>query len=170
MPGSRKSIRLKNYDYTQQGAYYVTVCVNDRKCLFGDVRNGEMVLNEFGTIVQNEWIKTSEMRENIDLDEFIVMPNHIHGIINIVGAHCNVPLHDRVEKFGRSISNSIPTIIKLFKSTTTKQINQLRKTPRKPVWQRNFYEHVIRDGSGLNRIREYIINNPANWEKDEYYG
>jgi len=121
------------------------------------------------SIARNEWTKTPEMRKNIDLDKFIVMPNHMHGIIIIVGAHCNVPLHDRFEKFGRSISNSIPTIIKLFKSTTTKQINQLRNTPRKPVWQRGFYEHVIRDESDLNRIREYIINNPVNWEKDEYY-
>ena len=169
MPGNRRSIRLKNYDYTQEGAYYVTVCVDDRKCVFGDAGDGKMILNEYGKIVQNEWYKTREMRKNIDLDEFIVMPNHIHGIINIVGAHCNVPLHDRFEKFGRSISNSIPTIIKLFKSTTTKQINQLRNTPRKPIWQRNFYEHVIRDESDLARIREYIISNPSNWEKDEYY-
>ncbi|MFQ5680547.1 MAG: transposase [Candidatus Omnitrophota bacterium] len=103
----------------------------------------------------------------IQLDEFIIMPNHIYGIINIVGAHCNAPLHNRVEKFGRSISNSIPTIIKLFKSTTTKQINQLRNAPQKSVWQRNYYEHIIRDERDLSRIREYIINNPVNWNMDE---
>ena len=103
------------------------------------------------------------------MDGFVVMPNHIHGIINIVGAHCNVPLHNRFEKFGCSIPNSIPTIIKLFKSTTTKQINILRDTQGKPVWQRNYYEHVTRDEHNLTRIREYIINNPAKWEEDDYY-
>ncbi len=97
------------------------------------------------------------------------MPNHLHGIINIVGAHCNVPLHNRIEQFGRSTSNSIPTIIKLFKSTTTEQINIISDTPGVRLWQRNYYEHIIRNESELNRIRQYIINNPANWEQDRYY-
>ena len=183
----RKQLRLKNYDYSQEGTYYVTVCTQNRECLFGVVCDGEMKLNEYGEIVKHEWGKTGEIRKNIELDEFIVMPNHIHGIINIVGAHCNVPdneyisgdgydrgtcnvpLRNRIEKFGRSISNSIPTIIKLFKSTTTKQINQLRNTSGKSIWQRGFYEHIVRDEKDLNRIREYIMNNPAKWDEDKYY-
>ncbi|MCF7873319.1 MAG: transposase [Candidatus Omnitrophica bacterium] len=169
MPGKRRSIRLKEYDYAQQGAYFVTICVNNRKCLFGDVFNGEMILNERGRIVQQEWHKTGKIRKNIELDEFVIMPNHLHGIINIVGAHCNVPLHDRIEQFGRSTSNSIPTIVKLFKSTTTKQINIIRNTAGIRLWQRNYYEHVIRNEFELNCIREYIATNPANWKQDQYY-
>jgi len=166
---SRRSIRLKEYDYSSAGGYFVTICTQGKEHIFGKVMNGEMELNEYGKIVKQEWYKTGEIRKNIDLDEFIVMPNHVHGIINIVGAHCNVPLHGRIEKFGRSTSNSIPTIIKLFKSTVTKQINQKRNTPKHPVWQRNYYEHVIRNENDLRHIREYIVNNPAKWEEDEYY-
>jgi putative transposase len=169
MPGNRKSIRLKDYDYTQAGAYYVTVCVNNRKCMFGDVHNGEMVLNEYGEMADKCWNQISQHFPHVELDECIIMPNHLHGIINItpnVGAGFPRPDNDK----GRG--NRAPTlgqIIAYFKYGSTKQINQLRDTPRKPVWQRNFYEHVIRDESGLNRIREYIVNNPAQWEKDEYY-
>ena len=164
----RKQLRLKNYDYTQEGAYYVTGCTQNRECLFGNVRDGKMELNEYGKIVKQEWYKTGEIRKNIELDEFIVMPNHIYGIIIIAGT-CNVPQRNRNEKFGSSVSNSIPTIIKLFKSTTTKQINQRRNTTKKSIWQRGFYEHVIRNEEDLNRIRQYVIYNPMKWEEDKYY-
>jgi REP element-mobilizing transposase RayT len=173
---NRKSIRLKNYNYSQPGAYYVTICAQNRKCLFGEIYDGKMVLNEYGEIVQKEWRRTEKIRKNIELDKFIIMPNHIHGIINIVGTHCNVPLqnhdtpsHNHVEKFGHSTPNSIPTIIKLFKSTTTRQINVIRNTPGVRVYQRNYYERIIRNKFGLNRIRRYILDNPANWENDKYY-
>ncbi len=166
---NRKSIRLKNYNYSQPGMYYVTICVNNRKYLFGDIYNEKMILNKYGRIIQKEWCKTEKIRKNIELDEFIIMPNHIHGIINIVRAHCNVPVHNHVEKFGCSTPNSIPTIVKLFKSTTTKQINQLRNMPKQPIWQRNYYEHTIRTEFNLNRIRHYILDNPGNWKNDKYY-
>jgi REP element-mobilizing transposase RayT len=163
----RRSIRLPEYDYSQVGAYFVTICTYNRECLFGNIEDGKLILNEYGKIVCVEWIKTGEIRFNVQLDEYVIMPNHIHGIIAIVGAHCNVPLQPQIERFGQSTRNSIPTIIKLFKSTTTKQINQIRNTPSIPVWQRNYYEHVIRDDKDLCRIREYIQNNSLQWDMDE---
>jgi len=166
----RHSVRLKGYDYSQSGAYFITICTNGRQCVLGEFWEGTIILNENGRIVNNERLKTSEIRQNVTLDEYIIMPNHIHGIINIVetnnnvGAHGNVPL--QIEKFGKSTSNSIPTIIKLFKSTVTKQINIIRGTPGEKFWQRNYYEHIIRNGDELNKIREYIIYNPLKWELD----
>jgi len=163
---------LKGFDYAQSGAYFVTICTKDRECLFGKIVDEEMILNEFGDIANAEWLKTAKIRPNVGIDEFVVMPNHLHGNLFLhdsdnVGAHCNVPLPDtQTEEFGKSTVNSIPTIIKLFKSTVTKQINELRGTPGKPVWQRNYFDRIIRDEDELNRIREYIIFNPAKWAED----
>ncbi len=136
-----------------------------------------MPLHSFGKIAKTEWLRTAEIRKNIFIDEFIIMPNHLHGNIFIydpddvraqaVGAHCNVHLHSaQTERFGKSTHNSIPTIVKLFKSTVTKQINGLRNTPGQPVWQLNYFERVIRDEDQLNRIREYIRYNPLKWDED----
>ncbi len=119
-------------------------------------------------------MRTPEIRNNVPIDECVIMPNHLHGILFLrewddVGAHCNVPLPDtpQIEQFGKSTVNSIPTIIKLFKSTVTKQINELRATPGQPVWQRTYFERVIRDEDELNRIRDYIIYNPVKWVDEE---
>ncbi|HGY11191.1 MAG TPA: transposase [Desulfobacterales bacterium] len=146
----RRSIRLQGYDYSQAGLYFITICTKDGEHLFGEITDGKMVLNAFGKIADNEWLKTGEIRDNVELSEYVIMPNHIHGIIVlndlIVGAHCNVPLHEpQIEQFGKSTKNSIPTIVKLYKSAVTKKINILRNTPGIPVWQRNYYEHIIRN-------------------------
>jgi REP element-mobilizing transposase RayT len=164
----RRSVRLKDYDYSQAGAYFITICTKNRECLFGSIVNGEMLLSEWGMIVKNEWLRTSIIRPNIVVDEFVLMPNHLHGILVIVDTDCRGTLQraPTVEQFGKPTSNSIPTIIRLFKSTTTKQINELRKTPGEPLWQRNYYEHIIRNGRELERIREYVINNPLKWSLD----
>jgi len=168
----RRSIRLKEYDYTTAGYYCITICTYDHQCLFGEIKNGKFLSNRMGQIVQTEWKKTPAIRPNILLDEFVIMPNHLHGIIiidNAVGAHRNVPLPPKsptIEQFGKSTPNSIPTIVKLFKSTVTKQINILRKTPTQPVWQRDYFEHIIRNDKELFNIRQYIINNPLKWELD----
>ena len=168
----RRSTRLKGFDYSQPGIYFLTICTYGHVCIFGKINGNKMVLNEFGKIVETEWKKTQRIRDNIQLDAYIIMPDHVHGIIRItdgcVGAHCNVPLqHGNVspqtEQFGKSTRNSIPTIIKLFKSTATRQINQSRNTPGLPVWQRNYFDHVIRNEEELYRIRQYIRNNPVNW-------
>ncbi len=127
-----------------------------------------MLLNELGRIVKEEWLRTGRIRQNLEIDEFIVMPNHIHGILNITdngrGTLQRAPTE---EQFGKPVSNSIPTIVRLFKSTTTKQINKFRNKPSVLVWQRNYYEHIIRDDKELQAIREYIRYNPLKWNEDE---
>jgi REP element-mobilizing transposase RayT len=172
----RRSIRLQEYDYTGPGAYFITVCTQNGECLLSDVVKGKMVLNQFGEVVKKEWLKTFDMRRDLILDEYIVMPNHFHGIIII--ANNNTKTIDNFgrgtlqraptfEQFGRPVSNSIPTVIRLFKSSTTKQINEFCQTPKMPLWQRNYYEHIIRNEDELNQIREYVAENPLKWETDE---
>lgn len=169
----RRSIRLKGYDYSQPGAYFATICTYNKKCVFGDVIDGNNHLNGFGKIVEKEWLKTFDMRKNLKLDGYVVMPNHLHGIIMIEGRgvlqYTQLGTLQRAptyEHFGKPVSSSIPTIIRLFKSTTTKQINQLRQTPGMYLWQRNYYEHIIRSENELNQVREYINNNPLQWQFD----
>jgi REP element-mobilizing transposase RayT len=143
--------------------------------LFGTIDDGEMILNEHGKVVKREWLNTFDIRQNIELDEYVIMPNHFHGIITIAcrgtlqRARKDVPNeHARtVERFGKPVSNSIPTIIRLFKSAVTKQINHIRNTPGCPVWHRNFYERVIRNEKELFQTREYIQNNPLQWDLDK---
>jgi len=176
----RRSIRLKGYDYSQNGAYFITLCTQDRRSIFGKIIKGEMQLSQLGIIARDEWLKTSEMRKNIEMDEFVVMPNHFHGIIVIddflgTGTLQRAPTraHTR-EQFGKPTSNTIPTIIRGYKAAVTKQINTIQINAgvyNKPerIWQRNYYEHVIRNEASLNRIREYIMSNPLNWQADDYY-
>ncbi|QUW01469.1 transposase [Chloracidobacterium sp. MS 40/45] len=241
----RRSIRLKDYDYTRMGAYFVTLCTRNRTCLFGEIVAGEMRLNEYGEIVQEEWFRSAEIRREIVLfsDEFVVMPNHIHGIVRIVespNAHvgatgptagatdatvgatdatagatdatagatdatagatdatagatdatagatdATVGATDAtagatdamvgatdatVGATGRSplqgpAKRSLASFVAGFKSAVTKRINDRRGTPGATVWQRNYYEHIIRHEESLNRIRAYILNNPLQWHLD----
>jgi len=167
---NRRSIRLANYDYSQTGAYFITLCIQNRQCLFGQIMEGEMELNEYGQIVQAEWLKTAQIRTNLVMDEFIAMPNHVHGII-VINNPRRGTMHRAptpiIEQFGKPVSNSIPTIIRGFKSAVTTRINKMRNTPAIQVWQRNYYEHVIRNEIDLEEIREYIQKNPLKWLEDE---
>ena len=176
----RKSHRLKQYDYSQNGYYYVTVLIYNRNLLFGNILNKKPVgtrravseiipeinINQYGKIVREEWENTQRLRNNITLDEYVIMPNHIHGIIiiNDTDTARRVP----TGQFGKPISGSLSTIIGSFKSAVTKRINELRQTTLPPVWQKLFYDHVIRTDISLQNIRQYIINNPATWDNDEY--
>jgi REP-associated tyrosine transposase len=172
----RRSIRLKGYDYSQNGAYFITLCTQDRKPIFGKILDGEMQLSQFGIITRDEWLRTSEIRKNVEMDEFVVMPNHFHGIIVIDNLSGTGTLQraPTVERFGKPTSNTIPTIIRGYKAAVTKQINSLNinagvyNMPER-IWQRNYYEHVIRNEASLNKIREYIMSNPLNWQEDDYY-
>ena len=163
----RRSIRLKGYDYSQPGGYFVTIVAQNRECLFGNVVDGEMVLNEAGRIVEWTWYDLSNHVDDIELDEFVVMPNHVHGIIiihdnRIVGAGSEpAPTEPAPTK-----RHGLPEIIRQFKTFSGKRINQWRGATGIPVWQRNYWEHIIRDENDLNRIREYINNNPFDWESD----
>ena len=171
---NRRSIRLKEYDYSQPGWYFITICSQNRDTLFGDVIDGKMVLNDAGEIVNMEWQKTAEIRKNIIIDQYAIMPNHLHGIIGIVDEE-DIPgkgtMHraPTIEQYGKPTSNSIPTIIRGFKSAVTKKINIKNNTPGAPVWQRNYYERIIRDDPELNRIRKYINENPFKWQIDKYF-
>lgn len=171
----RRSIRLQGYDYAQAGAYFVTICTLDRECLFGRVVDGQMRLSEAGEVVAGEWINTADVRDEVALDEWVVMPNHFHGILVIAdgrGAAVGRGMARRApmaERFGRPVSGSVPTIIRSCKSAVTRRVNELRQTPGAGLWQRNYWEHVIRDEAECDRIRAYIRDNPARWEGDRLY-
>jgi len=165
----RRSIRLPGHDYSSDGAYFVTIVTRERELLFGDVIAGEMRLNPYGMVVVREWTRSAEIRKELSLDSFVVMPNHLHAIVHIrgVGAHGRAPL--RTPRPADSPSRkpqSLGSLVAGFKASATKAINLLHDTPGVPVWQRNYYERVIRDQIELARIRQYIADNPANWQSD----
>jgi putative transposase len=167
---------LKGYDYAATGAYFITICAHNRECLFGEIVDGEMLPGEYGRVVMSEWMKTSEIRKEVELGEFVVMPNHFHAILMV--DCCRGPARHwkgtarrapTVEEFGKPINGSLPTIIRSFKSSVTKCINEIRNSPGLPVWQRNYYEHVIRDEVDYNRIAEYVTINPQRWLEDKLH-
>jgi REP element-mobilizing transposase RayT len=169
----RRSIRLKGYDYTRAGAYFVSICTKDRACLFGDVADGVMRLNQMGHIVRQCWLAIPDHFPHVLLDEFVVMPNHVHGILvimptHIVGATHASPLQndDTPTRPRGPQPRSVASIVGSFKSAAAKRINEHRGTPGAPIWQRNYYEHVIRDDESLNLIRNYIADNPLRWPID----
>ncbi|GLI32783.1 transposase [Desulforhabdus amnigena] len=173
---NRRSIRLRGYDYSQAGAYFVTICTQNRECLFGEIVDGEMRLNTAGKIVADEWVKTEEIRNEIEMDEWVVMPNHLHGILVITGS--GITPHGEGDRRCRGDQPVAPTgprprsigaVMAGFKSAVTKRINELRRTPGQKLWQRNYWEHIVRTETELNRIREYIWNNPAQWELDRLH-
>ncbi len=155
----RRSIRLRDYDYSKEGAYFITVCIKNRECVLGKIENGKMTLDEYGMIVEKEWLRTETMCFNILMANYIVMPNHFHGII-IINADCRGGVTPPLRKY------TLGQIVAYFKYQTVKQINQIRKTPGIPVWQRNYYEHIIRNKKELDNIRRYIEANPVLWEYD----
>ena len=173
MNRNRRSIRLRGYDYSQAGVYFVTICTHNRRSeksfapyLFGEIVDGEMVLNDVGRLVAKCWRDIPAHFPHVELDEFIVMPNHVHGILliaNCRGTACRAPTGER---FGKPIGGSLPTIVRSFKSAATKRINERRNEPGMKFWQRNYYEHIIRNEGELSDIREYIVNNPLKWEFD----
>ena len=182
----RRSIRLQGYDYSWQGAYYVTICTQNRECLFGNIQHNEMVLNQAGEMICKTWNDLSIKYPNIGIDEFIIMPNHVHGIICIVGAplvgalslESPMGVADRAgtrpnKRAGtRPAPTTLGNVVGIFKSISTHQyainVNANNWTPFPgKLWQRNYYDHIIRNDNELNRIREYIFNNPLQWDDDE---
>ncbi|GET34162.1 hypothetical protein PbJCM13498_30250 [Prolixibacter bellariivorans] len=184
----RRSIRLKNYDYAGKGLYFITLCTAQRKNLFGEIINGELFLNPLGEIAKEEWAKTPEIRNNTSLGAFIIMPNHMHGIISI-DYQIRKPRKDEIGKF-HSPSHTIGAIIRGYKGATTRRIHQLIREIKEgggagdrtgklqfaptallsgesSIWHRNYYEKIIRNEKAYRNISNYIINNPANWKKDK---
>jgi len=178
---NRHSIRLKGYDYSRQGLYYITLCCKDRICLFGEIIDGKMILNDAGKIADECWNQIPEHFPNTILHEYIVMPNHIHGIIEIIETHDNQDTC-RGEKFFaptifahaptintkfKSPAKTIGSIIRGFKIGVTKWFRN--NTENYTVWQRNYYDIIIRNKQSYDFISDYIINNPINWHKDNLY-
>jgi REP element-mobilizing transposase RayT len=156
---SRRSIRLLEFDYSQPGAYFVTICTHHHGNTLGNCHDSMIQLNQIGNIIQSEWNCLKIRFPEISLDAFIVMPNHIHGIILIT--HESSANNKKIHPLG--------TVIGEYKSTTTRLINAIQKTPGKLFWQRNYYEHIIRDEDALIKVREYIQYNPINWALDKEY-
>ena len=158
----RRLLRLKNFDYSSPGAYFVTLCSYHREHLFGQVVNEEMKLNETGDMVKSVWYDLPKHYSNIELDQFVIMPNHVHGIIafcDSVGAGLK-PAPTTPQNHGLS------EVVRALKTFSSRNINLFLKTPNRPIWQRGYYEHVIRDEESLNKIRNYIIQNPLSWHLD----
>ena len=153
----RKLIRLENYDYSQPGYYFVTVCTKDHADWFGLINNGQMNLNEFGGIVERQWLWLGKQYPYINLDTYVIMPNHFHGILVIVGNGRDRSLQNKIKP--------VPELLGVFKTTSSKLIHLAGGNGF--LWQKSYYDHVIRGDKELNLIREYIIFNPAQWEKDE---
>jgi REP element-mobilizing transposase RayT len=172
----RRSVRLRDVRYTEPGGYFVTVCTRDRGCLFGEVVDGEMRLNVFGEIAEECWLAIPVHFPVVQLDAFVVMPNHVHGVIGIIGegiatyqqrrgATCCAPTTERINVE----AGSLGAMVRSFKSPVTKQINAMRGTPGVSVWQRGYWDRIIRNERELERIRRYIAENPARWVEDRYY-
>ena len=191
MKPNRQSHRLRGYDYTQPGAYFITLCTKNKDCLFGEIHHGKMDLNEYGNIVQECWYDLPNHYPTIELDSFVVMPNHIHGIV-ILKTHLEnresadskcLTMGNRFSDAGAGFKpapasitpveharpfkyHGLPEIVRALKTFSARRINILRDMRGVPVWQRNYHEHIIRRGTSLNRIQRYILMNPLKWEWD----
>jgi REP element-mobilizing transposase RayT len=196
MKPTRRSIRLPSYDYTSSGAYFVTICTKNRQHFFGKFLNGKMNLSKIGKIASQNWQDISNHYDHVELGKFVVMPNHIHGIIWIVGTRLDLPdkketvgaslgmtddenmnaricqgkprrepLHKR--EFGAPQSGSLSMIINHYKAFVKRWCNKNGYDYFQ--WQRNYYEHIIRNNDDLNNISEYIQKNPLNWEQDKEF-
>jgi putative transposase len=175
----RRSIRLRDYDYSQAGAYFVTICVYNQEYLLGDVVDGEARLSEAGEIVAQMWDDLPSRFPTVELDAFVVMPNHVHGIIVIVerpasepvGAGLALPsantLNDHEKRGTPRGAPTVGDIVGAFKSLSAIACNRLLDRGGVPFWQRNYWEHIVRDERDLNRLRDYIAANPARWFEDE---
>jgi REP element-mobilizing transposase RayT len=171
----RRSIRLKGYDYSSAGYYFVTICVRGGVCSMGDIVDGDMIYSDYGRIAMKSWLWLADRYDHVELDEWTVMPNHLHGILVIVDDDALGGSGRGAS--GRGASRSAPTVgrkplgrlVGAFKTVSSKKINDLRGRPGAPFWQRDFWDHIIRNERALKAIREYIQNNPACWEADKLH-
>ncbi len=172
----RRSIRLPNYDYSRSGIYFVTICTHQKQCLFGEIDRGTMFLNQIGNIVRSEWLKSARIRKEIELDKYVIMPNHLHGIVN---HHNDLKIGDQgainyegailapLQDISRGRKpRSLSSFVAGFKSSVTKRIKVFCTQPDPRIWQRNYYESIVRNERHLNQVRQYIIDNPQKWSED----
>lgn len=171
----RQSLRLVGHDYTE-GAYFVTICAFQRELLFGDVEDDEVFLNTLGCIVEDEWLSTAEIRPNVRLDSYVTMPNHFHAILTL-DRQCRGDLlgrpstinHVETPRLKGPQRGSLGALMAQFKRITTIKINRVRELPHDHVWQRNYFERIIRHEKMLNAFRQYIDLNPLRWAKDHEF-
>ena len=163
----RQPTRLSRFDYAQQGAYFVTLCTRSRACLFGDVVNEEMRLNDIGKLAHRLWEEIPTHFPQVETDVWVIMPNHVHGVIIIAAPHVGAthasPLPQRPSGPRK---RSLGAVVGAYKSAVSKHAHRSGHLSGLPIWQRNYYDHVIRDDAGLDRIRQYIADNPARWAED----
>ncbi|GAB5536732.1 MAG: transposase [Rubricoccaceae bacterium] len=171
----RRSVRLPAFDYGQPGLYFVTLCTFGRQPVFGTVRAGEMRRSAFGEIADEEWSRTPDLRAGVGLDAFVVMPDHVHLLFGIVGddispitanarrgtARCAPTPDDPTRQFGEMKPQSVPVLVRAYKSAVTRRIRQLDPTVR--VWQRGYYDRIVRNENEADAIRRYIAENPVRW-------
>jgi putative transposase len=161
----RKSIRLPGYDYTLAGAYFITLVTWQRECLFGEIVSGEVRLSKLGSMVASEWQRLAKRFPAVELEEWVVMPNHFHGIIVLSGDAQRDHNSPTRESFRSPVAGSIPTILRSFKSSVTQWAKGASLGTA--IWHRNYYEHVIRNEQEFDQIRLYIQENPRRWAEDE---
>ena len=157
MPG-RKHLRLKQFDYSQDGCYFITICVKNWESVFGEIEKNVMILNDYGRIANSQWLFLCNQYEYIQLHEYCIMPNHFHGIIEISAGN------GRDRSLQKKIK-SLPELIGVFKTTSSKHLHKNGLDYFQ--WQKSYYDHIIRDEDDFSRIRDYIIHNPVNWNNDE---
>jgi putative transposase len=167
----RRSIRLKGYDYSKAGAYFITICCQDMKHRFGEIENGEKILNEYGKIAYNEWAKLTSRFPNMEFDVFQVMPNHMHGIVVLVGATLAVAQNSTIGAGASPARTTIGAIVGAYKSLVFNACLDIYKSKNErmgKLWLRNYYEIIIRNEFSYQNISNYIINNPAKWDEDKF--
>ena len=154
----RRSIRIPGYDYTSPGVYFLTLCTHERRQVFGSIQGGKMILSRAGEIAQNELKRLSRRFPLIEMGEYVVMPDHVHLLVFVVepGTGC-------AEQFGQPVAGSIPTIVRSYKASVTWLVMRLPRWPGGAVWQRNYYEHIVRDEAGIDMVSAYIRMNPERW-------
>lgn len=186
-----ESHRLKDWNYANPSVYFITICTQERLYLFGEIKEGILILNENGVIVENEIKKSIDIRKNMVFHNYVIMPNHVHFLIEILNVHTqdvdtqdvdthssaynnndnktnidNNTIHTHSRAYLRRMPKSISSFVAIFKSVTTKQINDLRNTLYEKIWQNNYHDHIVRNENSFNHIATYIDNNPLNWEND----
>jgi putative transposase len=174
---TRRSIRLREYDYSQIGQYFITICAYEMRNVFGRIANGTVVLSVVGRIAIDCWRDIPQHFAHVELDAFVIMPNHLHGILTIRRCHatqspgsiedghgCPVPLQPSLEGFQRPSVGAIPTIIRSYKQSVTYLARQRFTRPSLPIWQTNYYERVLRDGKEFAQASRYIFENPMKWQ------
>jgi putative transposase len=165
----RRSIRLKNYDYSNSGVYFITICTHQRKYIFGHIHNSIMHLNPWGQIIAQEWEKSADIRQEIILGTWVVMPNHFHAIVQIdrqTSPTQEPPPTNHPKRHMKP--RSLSSLISSFKASATRQIRLITPQQNQPIWQRNYHEHIIRDRDAWEKINHYIDNNPKKWHSDRF--